>query len=473
MLPLLDSCVGNVLSLFGVQQTPAQSDSEKQLAIRRREQAKFVKLGFPQEISEKYPECVHFLLESGAAFATATFKNSTKTGPDNHGIRLDSDGHPLIRMENEWRRWEHVQASLEFDKDLNQIVSKGNPALKWNYISPDGIVQKGGYEYDEIYPVEQLDEEEYKSLLAHSQKAWDSLPEVDPGEEKECILQIATTDNTPQERDWLNNNLHNNMAGHTWVRIIDKEGKVYSFGFLFPADQGRIITRNPPFNNLISGKTNIATYDYEETRSFQARRVTSIPMTAARKEQILAAVTAWNKEGIRFNYVHQNCTKFTTIVLGMAGIHVKTRITFAQFLARNLPDLPPAIKKVQEAVASVFETIGSYLPEPVLHVFSLVTEVTTFIPRKIWTFLSNLLVIGLGGAQATFSLPEEKIDHLKMEDDRLIDFQSLIRSPLDMFEDEKSDSYHSAVLVDWQKKQSSTITYSYQGPKMYMLPEQI
>jgi len=476
MLPLLSSCIRKVSSCF----YKPQPESEKSRIATEYEQAKFVRLGFPKEVTSSHPECVHFLIQSGIAYAIAMFKNSTQSGQNEHDIRLDIDKHPLIKMQGQWQRWEHVESLLEFDKEDGQVVSKGNHAIKWNYISPDGFVQKGMYEYDEIYPVEQLSQDEYAGLIEHSKKFWDAFPEVDVGEAKDCVIQLVSTErNGGVERNWFNENYLDNMPGHTSLRIIDKTGAVYSFGFVLSEDQSKRI-RSSPFTYLQSGKINMATYDYEETRSFDARRVTSIPLTSLRKEKILSAISNWNREGIRFNYIHQNCTKASTVVLDMAGVHIDTRITFRNFILRNFPDisylpgyepLSAAVQKIQEAVAPIFETIDQYIPtKPITNFFSWIGEGLSFVPRKLTALAVNSLVVLFGGASESAPFEEGKNHHSRMDDDKFVDFKALICTVGDMFEDEKSDSYHSAKLPEWQKKQSSTVVYKYEGPKMYMLP---
>ncbi|MBS0655751.1 MAG: hypothetical protein JSR46_08235, partial [Verrucomicrobia bacterium] len=168
-------------------------EATKQAAAAQKEYRKFVELGFPHAICSSHPECVHFLLSSGVAFAIAMFKNSTQSGMEQHGVRISADGHPLIKMEGEWQRWDHISSLVEFDRTTGRVISKGQPALGWNYISPDGLVQKDIYTYGELYPVEQLSPEEYQKLRSHAEKFWDTNDEVDPSEEKECIVQIVST----------------------------------------------------------------------------------------------------------------------------------------------------------------------------------------------------------------------------------------------------------------------------------------
>ncbi|MBS0654899.1 MAG: hypothetical protein JSR46_03905 [Verrucomicrobia bacterium] len=458
----------------------APTETELKAAQLQKDKEKFAKGGFPEEICEKFPACARFLIDSGVLFSIAMFKN----GPQEHDIRLDHNGHPLMKMNGNWERWEHIESRLDYDKATSRLISKDQSDIGWNYISPDGFVQKDVYNYDEIYPVEQLLKNEYESLLKHAEKFWEKHPEVDPDQKKECIFQITTTHRKNwgplhvSESTWWTENLMKNMPGHSSIRIIDSEGKVYAFGTLMPDSESD--TTSAPFF-LTSAQVNITTPDYEEARpDFEARRVTSWPMTDERKEAILKFVSEANKAGIRFNFLRQPCVKVNTVIAQKAGVTIDAKTTMCETLGSILPSISKlpvishiiaAVDKVKEVVSPFFETVAAYTPEPIKNFFSFIGSGFDFVARKINTVAANAFIWLLGGSRMSRPQWGIKKHDAHIYERKLDEFDCLINSVDDLFdEDLAAASYPSSKLERWQDEQPSTVTYTYEGTKMYLLP---
>ncbi|MBS0655541.1 MAG: hypothetical protein JSR46_07185 [Verrucomicrobia bacterium] len=470
MSAILRYCFPSLFPASEQQQQPTKTDKNHD---------KFVRLGFPEELCKSHPDCVDFLITSGVAFTIAMFRDSTGAGKDDHGVRMDWNGHPLLKMNGAWQRWDHINQVLEYDKRSRRLISKGQPDIGWNYISPEGFVQKDLYAYDAIYHVEELNLHEYQSLMTHAQKFWEKHPEVDQGQEKKCILQIVSTQNDLAPRNWFNENFLENNAEHSFVRVVDEKGQVYSFGDVMPPEESAVLKSNLPFTLLASVNANVGVPDYDESRPFDKRAVTSIPLTTERANNILEYFTQANKDGIRFGTSKQSCLKFPTVALDMAGVPVDTKITFGELLGSMVPDIRklPVISqffavaaKVQELVQPIFDTIKKYTPEPIKKAISCVSDALNFVGRKIDTICTNTVALVLGGWKMSEPKPNRPHDP-KPDEKRITYFHRLLDSFGDFFDDETATIYHSMRLKSWQKQQDSTIVYSYEGPKMYILPQ--
>ena len=50
-----------------------------------------------------------------------------------------------------------------------------------------------------------------------------------------------------------------------------------------------------------------------------------------------------------------------------------------------------------------------------------------------------------------------------MNDDELTQFSRLMSSSEDIFDDERLDMYYSSKLVEWQKRQQTTVIHKFDG----------
>lgn len=430
---------------------------------------KMADLQFPQVLVVTHPDFCTFLFESNLAFWIACFRNSTEAGPQNHGVRLTDEGDPQIKLNGEWKTWAEVQKVVVYDKVQLRLVAAADSKLGYTYLSPMGLVQKDRFDYDQIYPVERLSEREYAELRASARKFYDTNEEVDPGVEKDAIYQVVTTFRTKWwgieiPENWLTKNLIGNFPRHVTLRVIDKDRNVYSFGFEMKKEESESITSFFPPTVLKSGTTHVSVPDYEEPRPYELRTTTNVPITSVRAKTILDFVSLHNREGVRFNFMKQNCTKLTGETLALAGYRIDTRISFGDFFGNIMPNLKDVpyigtplhfvVETVMSVVRPILNAVKAYTPQ-------VIKSVVRFIPELIQTVLINIFLLCLGASTMTSPLPEGVEDE-RDNTTKLGRFSRIIRSPLDMFR-ENCDINYSQAIVDWQKMQKSTQEVRYDG----------
>ena len=446
----------------GAPAAPAQFTEDKA-------QKKWAQFGFNPNIAKSHPDFVTFVCSSGIVYTIAMHKNSFNY----IGIEQDSYGHPMLKLDGNWVRWDQLKEQIVYDPKQEAVVSSKDHSLMYNYIMPQGLVQKHNARYDELYSVAQLDTDQKTTLQTEAAKFWQTNEEIDPGQAKECVLQVVTTRRDLLKRNWWTENLLDNTPEHVSLRLIDKEGKLYSFSLKMPPNESKRVFSFIPFTYLTTASANVATPDYDEPRPFDERRVTSIPVTSAQKDAIIAFINEINRKDLSFNVAKQNCNKLAQIVLGIAGVEVNTRISFGTLLYRCLPSpsrLPVVgaifrtANKVAQAVSSFFSMLVSYIPKPVIRVFTVITDAILFIPRLIRTVALNILAIILGG---TRRVPTQPLNE-PHDDKKLVRFPSLIHSVSDFFKEEKTHSYFSGMMVEWQLKQHSTRCHTYDKVRMYL-----
>ncbi len=432
-------------------------------------QKKWEEFGFNGQIAKEHPDFVSFLFTSGLVFSIVMFQNSF----GEKGIDVDSYGHPLLKIEGAWTRWDSFKDTIEYNPKTEAIVSTKDRSLMYNYIASQGLVQRDNARYDKIYPIAKLSHEQKEEVKKEAANFWQTNQEIDPGIEKDSVLQVVTSRRDLWGRNWWTENLLDNTPEHVSLRLIDKEGNLYSFGLKMPPNEARRVFAYLPFTYLTTATANIATPDYDETRRFDERRITSIPLTTERKDAILNFINEINKRDLSFNIAKQNCNKLAQIVLGIAGVEVNTRISFGALFVRLLPSpsrLPfiggffSTVHKVASVVSNFFAKLVSYIPKPIIRVFTVIHDGILFLPRLIQTISLNILAIALGGIRKD---KKETVNE-PHDDKRLVRFPSLINSVSDFFKAEKTQSYFSGLMVEWQLKQKSTRCHKYDKLRMYL-----
>ena len=451
------------------------SSKEKELGQQRT----WLDLQFPEITLTNDPDCVEFLIQSRFAYMIAAFKNSPSMGSWNHSILEGKNGETLIKMNGEYQSWKQIRQSVYFDTSQDRVLSRMDKGIAYNYISPDGIVQKDPRP-NELYPIGKLGRQEHVVLMDHAKKYWNTNLEIDQGQEKECILQIGTSQQGCLPSNWLTGNCNNFNSTHNFVRLIDKEGNLYSFGIRATKESEDFALANLT-SFLAAGYAKVAVPDFDEARLFDGRTVTSIPLTAKRMNDILQFSNEINQsDGVRFSILNQNCNTFVVHIASMAGVEIDTRMTAGEMAVGCLPEIKkiPFIgeglhegfswlaEKISGIVEPIFKAIDNYTPATIKHVFSVIRDAVTFIPRKIATVFVNACLVGLGAATQAEPLKNKKQNNKKFPE-----FSHTIGSLRDLFIDEKSVMHHSRKLTQWQQKQPSTVIYRYDGsPQICILP---
>lgn len=474
----LEEVIQEKLNELQRQFTPILVDMEEH-RVECMNQKKWLGFGFPEEALVHQPDCVQFVMQSTLGYSIEMFKNTTRLGMQRHQIFFDGK-EVYLRFDGTFQPWSVIKELVSYDRVKKAIVSCADCSQTYNYISPRGLVLAKRHPA-ELYPIEELDATEHSQIRAHAQKFWQRHAEIDPGIEKECVLQVVTANKNCLPTSWYTESLNKLMPLHTAIRLIDKEGKVYSFGIDLTEEFNQYV-RDNPLSILATGFSKAVTPDFEETRTFEERAVTSIPITASRLMAILQRVKEINQgPGMRFCMTKQNCNKFGVMLLDLAGITVNTRTTFSEILTQALPPLEkvPHIgwplwwlkDKIESVVAPIFHTINQFTPAPIKWVVNITFSVLFFIPRKVGALFFNTIIIVLGGAKMAQEARPDLDKNESMHDRHVIYFSSVITWWGDFFDDEKAECNHSYKLAQWQREQASTDLYRRsQLLKMQLLP---
>jgi hypothetical protein len=394
----------------------------------------------------------------------------------------------MIKKEGNYVTVDQLSKELKYNKQREELETIDKPGEYWNYFSPDGLVAVDRWLHPEFVPVEQLSPEEMDQLRAHAKTFYPEGEEPPSSVPRDAVIQIFT--NPREELPFGNFPLLSRMSAaypmHAAIRIITNDGKVYSTGF--GANVEEYGYREKDFLATVNGVPTIL--DFEEFRKHEGRVVTTIPATSEACETILKTLSDYRKETIRFNIAKQNCVKLAVETLDKTGVKVNTVVTGADLLKAATPALEaiPVIgepvglmkKKVTEITEGKFETtspellIGARLLQAVFLIGMSAKDVISYVPSKLATLFSNVLVCALGGTTGS-PLPKDKTEggELLEKSGELKHFSALVRNPLDFFKEETSSMSHALPLVQWQLQQRSTAVHLYgKQPAMGILPPQ-
>jgi Domain of unknown function (DUF4105) len=435
------SCIKNLLPCFAKTKQPEPEDQEK---------AKWVKLGLSEDVFEQHTECARFLMKSKLIYPMIGFQ---------HGLQLDGDGHPLIQVQGQLRRWEHLKDEIAYDPEDKQIKSSGYPgkiAQVWNYFHK-GLVPVDRYHYDKPFPVHEVSQEVYDRLHTHAHRFFETNPEKDQGVPKDCILQMLTSPRRAGPNHPLFDNFSRTYPMHVWFRIIREDRTVYSFGYqLQIADQAKIIT-HPTSTMLATGDARIGMLDYEEFLENEGRYVTSIPISDENADQILERVQQLNAKQMRFNFARQNCAALVYELLPKE-YEVDMRTSTAEVLWGLLPDCGqiPWIGPTLAKIVSCVNRIGAFAAKCTPR---WVRRILLIVPKAAVTVAANLFMVKIGATKMTRPLESSAKEEPFYANGKIQNFSAIVTSWKDIFKESTSIAFLAKHFLDWQKKQSSTIFY--------------
>jgi hypothetical protein len=430
---------------------------------------KWDKLGLPAIVLENHSDCARFLIESGLAFTIVGYRESCGN-PEEHDLRLDHDGHPMLKMQGRWIRWETISREIHYDDKAEKIKSRflaGSLVQTWSYFQ-QGLVPVDRFNYDRAFPIYELSPDEYHRTRQHALKFYETNSEKDHGIAKDCIVQFITVDHRVVPKGAIFDNAQRNYPVHIGMRLITADRKVYSFGYQLPPEETAFVFSDYFSTFLTTAEAKISMLDYEEFRP-DDKLITSIPLTTQRGQNILDLIDELNGKQLRFQYMRQNCSQLMREVIQRAGYDVDLRTTGVEVVYDALPSLKqiPLIGKID----ALFKRIWSVLPTVLTKPFEFSADVILFIPKKIGTIATNLLAWKMGAAKKTTPLQEGVEDEEFYDKKKLQNFSSLIRHWTDIFKDETNIVYHSKLFIDWQKNQKSTFRDHYSGrPKFVITP---
>jgi hypothetical protein len=416
------------------------------------------KLGLDGALYDNNVPFAEFLFETKLLFSIVGYQE-TMGAPASEGINI-VDGQPCIMIQGEWRNFDWIQANLEYDDVQEWVHTKGYPDQIYTYISPrlGGFVMQSRHYYQNAFPVHQLTLEEMAALRKHAGAG-----------EQDAIYQLVSTPR-PSFSDWV-------VPVHISERVITSDGMVYSFGGQPHPDLAAFIA--PPGSSgcaqfckgASTGKGVVAMSDYEEFRPFDGgeRLVTSAPMTGERAREVLEAIDQYKQhDQVRFNMLHQNCAKVGTEITRQAiGVDIDNRVTLGQIISNIFPDIP-VITTAWKTIKAVTGKFWNCFPEFMRMPFEILAEIVFYIPNKLATFLTNLVVVILGGCRQADNL--RPVHDNPNNQQGMTQFSRLVRNFTDLFRDHPSDVYHHMPVIEWQRQQKTTVAYQYDKPRMYMLP---
>ena len=275
------------------------------------------------------PEAVHFAVSSDLLYTILMYKTSADVLEGEITIPI-ANGKALFLVEGTYLPYEEFRHRIQYSETEKKFIG-------WNFIHPRGFVPHDTVDFSEMYPIARIKPEAYRRIAQTASQFWsENQEEVDPGREKGYILQVMTTGRACIPRTWWGTNFDDLTPEHTSSRLITPEGEVYSFGTrLRVADAERVTSLS---HILETAMTFTSVPDYEEPRPSDEKRVTAIPMTKERFDAIMRYANQANK-GFPFNFSTQNCARFVTGQMALAGVSVNIKMSVAQFLYGMLPNL--------------------------------------------------------------------------------------------------------------------------------------
>lgn len=424
-------------------------------------QKRWEKMGLPSCVFEKHIDCVRFLVDSGLLFTIVGYQETCGDSRI-HGLKLDYDGHPMVKMQGRFLRWEVIASRLEYDHKIDKIKSRGKEKTSeqiWSYFHPDGLVPVDRFHYEQVFPIYQLSQEAYDRLIVHAKQFYETNPEKDPGASKDCAVQFFTSERAHGiPKHPLFNNLHRNIPVHIGIRLITADRQVYSFGYQMPHEVERQVFSNLLSTMAMTADTRISMLDYEEFRAHEGRMVTSIPLSSQRAKKIIDHLNRLNRRQLRFHYGRQNCSALAHEVMQHTGYEIDTRTTVGATLLGMLPSLDqlPIVARSIAKVEVFCQKIWHILPAQIQDSLKWTKEAVTYIPKKCGILLTNLLILKMGGAKNVTPLSEETKEEELSDKKEIQTFSSVIRHWKDLFKEETSVINHSKYFINWQKKQNST-----------------
>ncbi|MBS0654174.1 MAG: hypothetical protein JSR46_00205 [Verrucomicrobia bacterium] len=449
--------------------------------------SRWSELGLNPTLFNNDYEGAKFLIKTRVIYSIIGYQNSTADGPSKHEIKVDDQNRMMIKKEGSYVAAADLEKDFTFDKEWQEIASKADKKERWNYFSPDGLVCVDRWLHPEFIPVEKLSEKEMVDLRAHAQQFYPEGKAPYSELPRDAVIQIFTNPRKqlPLGDFPLITRLDASFPVHAAIRIITSDGQVYSTGFGSTVEEDKY-TEEGGMLTTINGMPTIL--DYEEFRKHEGRVVTSIPITTEACTKVLDKMIEYRQKTIRFNLAKQNCVQLAVDALDETGVKVNTIIKGKDFMraigpsSEALPAVGETVGKMKKTIKNITEGEFGNIPPELKIVARLVQavflvglsleEAIAYLPSKLATLFSNVLVYTLGGAAGS-PIAETKTEGAELLENSggLESFSKLIRNPLDLFNEDTSTLSHALPLIQWQLQQGSTAIHMYgKQPAMGILP---
>jgi len=439
--------------------SPILQQAHKEIQSHQSElktQTRWLDLGFDEDFISTHPYFVDFMLESGIAYSIAGLKNTFGAQNTLHEIRKNEEGEPCVLVEGVFRPWNEIKDKFTARKEYDVFVSKNNESERWTY-TDQGITKQDIYEFTEPSPICTLSETEYTTVCNHAKKFYsEKNPDPKPHELKDAVIQIATSVGVAcRGQTPFVQNVAKKLASHYGIRIITKEGKVYSFGYRRDFGELDHVETKTTFASV---KGVMAMNDFDELRPHKGRYVTSIAISSTDADKIMKEIIG--QRGGSFDMLHHNCVEKVAQCLAIADVKVDTVEPFESSITllaykffTHLPYIGQCVKKVKKCACRILNAIPQVVSRPIRFTASIIF----FVPHKILTVLKNLFIISLGWTKASPTLQKQSC-HCKRK-----------FSYCDLFNPNLSDFNSSRKLLSWQKRKQSTECYIWNGKPLFCL----
>lgn len=176
----------------------------------------------------------------------------------------------------------------------------------------------------------------------------------------DCTVEIVNSC-TPVKSNFITSGVKDYLRNtHTSIRLIDEQGKIYSFGF----------TNADPhtwWNIFFTRKGEVRAPDSFEGMPIEKRVVTPIAITKTQFGKIKEEIETLHREKKDFNLFKHNCLAMASHVLNRLGLHVKITASVPRIAFRCLPlwlqtalsPLDWLITKVWNAAAAVLSPLSN------------------------------------------------------------------------------------------------------------------
>lgn len=378
--------------------------------------------------NESYRKFLDFLYESRLIFSLRGYENSFEKRAEEIGSAFKMEKNiPHFLMENQWVSWEVLAQKLRYDPIQKLILdSEGH---QWNYIFPKGFVRQS--RYNAIFPVYVLSDSEKEALSQHAQG-------------NPCYVQILSSGKTPAGQ----------IGSHVGVRLIDKEGQLYSFGFEIPTDQANLST-NSVFSVLSTYNAKITSLDFTEFKKFDRKYITTFSISEEHFSQMMQKVRTYTESHLKLNFLNHNCVDFADDLLSVADIHMDKKRS--SLLQMGVEVIVPSsvIKKVSALSETIFASLKHYTPVEIQKVALAAYAVAVFVPSVFANLVKNSLFLIFGAGREGNAL----------EGPRLADQQI----PLKTWKLWDNISFSDPLkVIQWQSLQASTHSEEFMGPRIYL-----
>lgn len=402
-------------------------------------QKKWIEFGNPLATLTSHPDCVYFMMQSGFGYNLEMYKNSALQTSERHKIVHLPNQEPQILFEGSYTSWSKIKAEIYYDVRLGKVVSKKSPTLFYNYISPEGIVAKDR-NAKELYPIEKLSKDEFKRLHAFASQ-------FPVNEQGEVVMQLVTNAERSIERSWLSTNYLDANQQHSAMRLIDPDGSVYSFSVELDNGFMEFHNQNPRLR-FSTGRGRLTQPDWEEGRKFEETQVTSWTISTAKFEEIKKQVSAMQSgEGMPFCFANKNCSSFASYVCALGGVVINTKTS----LSRLLWSILPTFEKIRRFIRPIFSLLAR------AEAVNPLASALFYLPRKVATLATNSLFWLFGSSTVEPNAPKKR------------EYAPLFYSWWDLFDDEHASLHHSQPIVEWQRRQNTTIVYRDQTKILFKL----